>query len=155
MNKNRKSLLLSLGIPLAVGILGALLSGGTSLPADAIQPPLAPPGWLFPIVWTALYLLMGYAAWIVKTSDAPRERKRRALLLYALQLLANFLWPVLFFGIGSFSGALVCILVLWVLILLTIGAFSQVSPKAGDLLLPYILWVSFATYLNLGFFLLN
>ena len=155
MNRNRKSLLISLGIPLAVGILGALLSGGTSLPAELIQPPLVPPGWLFPIVWTGLYLLMGYAAWIVQTSGASRERKQRALLLYALQLLANFLWPILFFGVGSLAGSLVCILVLWVLILLTIGAFSQVSPRAGDLLLPFILWVSFATYLNLGFFLLN
>lgn len=155
MKSDKKSLVIALGIPLAVGILGALLSGGTQLYDDLIRPPLSPPGWLFPIVWTGLYLLMGYASWIIRASDAPREQKQRALLLYGLQLLANFLWPLLFFGTGSLAGSLVCVLVLWVLILLTIGAFSQIRPTAGDLLLPYILWVSFATYLNLGFFLLN
>ena len=155
MNQNRKSLLISLGIPLAVGILGTLLSGGTQLSKALIQPPLTPPGWLFPIVWTCLYLLMGYASWLIWASNAHKEQRRQALLLYVLQLLANFLWPILFFGSGSLAGSLVCILVLWVLILLTIGAFSRIRPKAGDLLLPYILWVSFAAYLNLGFFLLN
>ena len=155
MKSDKKSLVIALGIPLAVGILGALLSGGTQLYDDLIRPPLSPPGWLFPIVWTGLYLLMGYASWIIRASDAPREQKQRALLLYGLQLLANFLWPLLFFGMGSLAGSLVCVLVLWVLLLLTIGAFSQIRPTAGDLLLPYILWVSFATYLNLGFFLLN
>ena len=155
MKSDKKSLVIALGIPLAVGILGALLSGGTQLYDDLIRPPLSPPGWLFPIVWTGLYLLMGYASWIIRASDAPQEQKQRALLLYGLQLLANFLWPLLFFGMGSLAGSLVCVLVLWVLILLTIGAFSQIRPTAGDLLLPYILWVSFATYLNLGFFLLN
>jgi len=72
-----------------------------------------------------------------------------------LQLLANFLWPILFFGVGSVQGALICLVVLWVLVFLTIRAFSQIDERAGDLLLPYILWVSFAAYLNLGFFLLN
>ena len=155
MSSDKKTLLTALGIPLGVGILGTLLSGGTQLSEDWIPPPLLPPGWLFPIVWTGLYLLMGYASWLIWTSNAPKTQKRQALLLYGLQLLANFLWPVLFFGTESLAGSLVCVLLLWVLILLSIGAFSRILPKAGDLLLPYILWVSFATYLNLGFFLLN
>ena len=155
MKTNWKTLLIALGIPLAVGGLATLLSGGTKLYSELTKPPLSPPGWLFPIVWTVLYLLMGYASYLIWSSDAPQEQKRRALTLYALQLLANFLWPLLFFGANSLLGALICLLILWVLILLTIRAFSQISNLAGDLLLPYILWVSFAAYLNLGFFLLN
>ena len=150
-----KPLLIALGIPLAVGGLATLLSGETELYSELVKPPLSPPGWLFPVVWTALYLLMGYASYLVWRSAAPQEQKRRALLLYALQLLANFLWPLLFFGANSLLGALVCLLVLWVLIFLTIRAFAAIDERAADLLLPYILWVSFAAYLNLGFFLLN
>ena len=155
MQKNWKPLLIALGIPLAVGGLSTLLSGGTALYGQLVKPPLSPPGWLFPIVWTILYLLMGYASYLVWKSDAPQEEKRRALTLYALQLLANFLWPLLFFGAGSLPGAFICLLVLWLLILLTIRAFSKINEAAGDLLLPYILWVTFAAYLNLGFLLLN
>ena len=150
-----KPLLIALGIPLAVGGLAALLSGGTELYSELVKPPLSPPGWLFPVVWTALYLLMGYASYLVWRSAAPQKQKRRALMLYALQLLANFLWPLLFFGANALLGALVCLLVLWVLIFLTIRAFAAIDERAADLLLPYILWVSFAAYLNLGFFLLN
>ena len=150
-----KPLLIALAIPLTVGALSTLLSGGTALYGELVKPPLSPPGWVFPVVWTVLYLLMGYASRLVWRSDAPKEQKRRALTLYALQLLANFLWPLLFFGAESLLGALICLLVLWALILLTIRAFSGISEKAADLLLPYILWVTFAAYLNLGFFLLN
>jgi len=152
---NWKPLLIALAIPLAVGGLATLLSGGTQLYGQLTKPPLSPPGWLFPVVWTVLYLLMGYASYRIWQSEAPKEEKRRALLLYGLQLLANFLWPILFFGVGSVQGALICLVVLWVLVFLTIRAFSQIDERAGDLLLPYILWVSFAAYLNLGFFLLN
>ena len=155
MKTNWKTLLIALGIPLAAGGLATLLSGGTELYGQLTKPPFSPPGWLFPIVWTVLYMLMGYASYLVWTSDAPQEQKRRALTLYGLQLAANFIWPLLFFGANSLLGALICLLILWVLIFLTIRAFSQISDRAGDLLLPYILWVSFAAYLNLGFFLLN
>ncbi len=155
MNVQWKALVIALAIPLAVGALATLLSGGTELYGELVKPPLSPPGWVFPVVWTVLYLLMGYASYLVWRSDAPEAQKRRALTLYGLQLLANFLWPLLFFGAGSLLGALICLLVLWVLILLTIRAFSGIREKAADLLLPYILWVTFAAYLNLGFFLLN
>ena len=155
MKRNWKALVIALILPLAVGGLSAFLSRGTTLYEDLTKPPLTPPGWLFPVVWTVLYLLMGYASYLIWQSDALSEEKRRALLLYVLQLLANFLWSILFFGAGSLLGALVCLLVLWALIFATIRAFTAIDEKAGDLLLPYILWVSFAAYLNLGFFLLN
>ncbi len=155
MKVQLKKLLIALGLPLAVGGLAALLSGGMEDYGQMVKPPLSPPGWIFPVVWTALYLLMGYASYLVWTSDAPEAQKKQALLLYGAQLLANFIWPLLFFGGRMYLAALVLLVVLWVLILLTIRAFSGISERAGDLLIPYILWVSFAAYLNLGIFLLN
>ena len=150
-----KKLLIALGIPLAVGGLAALLSGGMSDYGAMNKPPLSPPGWVFPVVWSILYLLMGYASYRIWTSDAPSADKRRALLLYGAQLLANFIWPLLFFGGEMFLAALIWLVFLWILIFLTIRAFSKIDERAGDLLIPYILWVTFAAYLNLGIYLLN
>ena len=150
-----KKLLIALGIPLAVGGLAALLSGGMSDYGAMNKPPLSPPGWVFPVVWSILYLLMGYASYRIWTSDAPSADKRRALLLYGAQLLANFVWPLLFFGGEMFLAALIWLVFLWFLIFLTIRAFSKIDERAGDLLIPYILWVTFAAYLNLGIYLLN
>ena len=150
-----KKLLIALGIPLAVGGLAALLSGGMSDYGAMNKPPLSPPGWVFPVAWSILYLLMGYASYRIWTSDAPNADKRRALLLYGAQLLANFVWPLLFFGGEMFLAALIWLVFLWILIFLTIRAFSKIDERAGDLLIPYILWVTFAAYLNLGIYLLN
>ena len=150
-----KKLLIALGIPLAVGGLAALLSGGMSDYGAMNKPPLSPPGWVFPVVWSILYLLMGYASYRIWTSDAPSADKRRALLLYGAQLLANFVWPLLFFGGEMFLAALIWLVFLWILIFLSIRAFSKIDERAGDLLIPYILWVTFAAYLNLGIYLLN
>jgi len=150
-----KKLLISLVIPLAVGGLSALISGGMGDYAQLRQPLLAPPGWLFPVAWTILYLLMGYSAYRVWVSDAPAEDKRRAFILYAAQLFVNFLWSPVFFGLQWRLVAFILLLILWVLIYLTIRAFSAVDELAGDLLLPYILWVTFAGYLNLSLYFLN
>ena len=155
MKKMWKSLLIALAIPLAVGGLGALLSGGMSDYGAMEKPPLSPPGWVFPVVWSILYLLMGWASWLVWKSGAPWQQKRRALILYGAQLAVNFLWPLIFFGAQMFLTALLVLILLWILILLTIRAFSGINGRAGDLLIPYILWVSFAAYLNFGIFLLN
>ena len=154
MKPNFKKLLIALVLPLAVGGLASLFSGGMSGYPRLVQPPLSPPGWLFPIVWTALYLLMGYSSYrIYEASDSFARRK--ALRLYAAQLGANFLWPIVFFGLQWYLAAFFLLLALWVLILLTIRAFSAVDEPAGSLLLPYLLWVSFAGYLNLGVYVLN
>lgn len=155
MKINWKKLLLCLVIPLSVGGLGALLSGGMSDYGAMVKPPLSPPGWVFPVVWSVLYLLMGYASYRVLESGAPKEEIRNALILYGLQLAANFIWPLLFFGGGWFLAAFLWLIVLWVLIFLTIRAFSQIDETAGNLLIPYILWASFAAYLNFGIYLLN
>ena len=150
-----KKLLLCLALPLAVGGSAALLSGGMELYKTLDRPPLSPPGWVFPVVWTVLYLLMGYASYRVLVSGAAPEEIRKAWILYGLQLAANFLWPLLFFGGQMYLSALILLTLLWLLIFLTIRTFSAIDEKAGDLLIPYILWVSFAWYLNLGIFLLN
>lgn len=150
-----KKLLIALAIPLAVGGLATLLSGGMQNYGAMNKPPLSPPGWVFPVVWTVLYLLMGYASYLIWISDADQGEKRGALILYGVQLAANFVWPLLFFKAEMFLAALIWLAVLWVLIFLTIRAFSRINERAGDLLIPYILWVTFAAYLNLGFFLLN
>jgi len=148
-----KKLLVCLAIPLAVGGLSALLSGG--MQQDFAQPPLSPPGWVFPVVWTVLYLLMGYASYRVLVSDAPQGTVRKALLFYLIQLGLNFLWSPVFFGLGWYLAALFLLLALWVTIYLTMKLFADIDELASDLLLPYLLWVTFAGYLNLGVFLLN
>ena len=155
MKPNIKKLLIALAIPLAVGGLSALLSGGMGEYMQFNRPPLSPPGWLFPIVWTILYLLMGYASYRIYTSGKDELAVRKALTVYVIQLGLNFLWSILFFGFDWYLGAFILLIGLWVAIYITMKRFTGLDEKAGDLLLPYLLWVTFAAYLNLGVFLLN
>ena len=155
MKINWKRLIICLAIPLAVGGLSALVSGGMADYQQLNQPPLSPPGWVFPIVWTALYLLMGYASYRVLTSEAPEDEKRRALVACGAQLLVNFLWSPIFFGKEWRLTAFLVLVILWILVYITMRLFSKIDERAGDLLLPYILWITFAGYLNIGAFLLN
>ena len=142
-------------IPLAVGGLGALLSGGMDNYRAVNQPPLSPPGWVFPIVWMVLYILMGEAAYRVQISGKDAAQMRKALTAYGIQLALNLLWPIVFFGGQKYLVAFLVIIALWVAIFITLRRFSQIDETAGDLLIPYLLWVTFAAYLNLGVFLLN
>ena len=155
MKTDWKKLLICLGIPLAVGGLSALISGGMGSYGNFVQPPLSPPGWLFPLVWTILYLLMGYASYRILTSGAPEAEKRSVLLFYGAQLALNFLWSPIFFGLSWYLLAFFVLLGLWALIYVTMRKFAKIDELASDLLLPYILWVTFAGYLNLGVYLLN
>ena len=155
MQINWKKLIIALAIPLGVGGLSALLSGGMDTYKSLNQPPLSPPGFIFPIVWTVLYLLMGYASYRVHASGSTRANIKRALTFYGIQLFLNFLWPLIFFGLQWFWVAFGILVVLWVLIYLTMYQFGQMDDTAENLLLPYLLWVTFAGYLNLGVALLN
>lgn len=152
MRVNWKKLLVCIALPLGVGALAALLSGGMDTYAQYVKPPLSPPAWVFMVVWPVLYVLMGYASYLVVQAGGDN---RKALAAYWAQLAVNFLWPIVYFRFGWPTGALVVLIVLWLLVLLTIRLFSDVSERAADLLIPYILWLSYAAYLNLGIILLN
>jgi len=155
MKHDYKKLAIYLAIPLAVGGLAALLSGGMDTYKQLNQPPLSPPGWIFPIVWSILYLLMGYASYRIAISQAPREERRKALWFYGIQLFLNFLWPIIFFGLELYWLAFFVLLALWVFIYLAMHLFGAIDDTAENLLIPYLLWVTFAGYLNLGVALLN
>jgi tryptophan-rich sensory protein len=119
-----------------------------------IKPSWTPPNWIFGPVWTALYLMMAVAAWLVWREKGFGEA-RLALLLFAAQLFFNALWSVLFFGQHRMGLALVDIILLWGAILLTLISFWRLQPLAGALMLPYLLWVTFASALNYSIWKLN
>lgn len=155
MNQNWKKLIIALALPLAVGGLATVLSGGMGDYQDLARPPLSPPGWVFPVVWTVLYLLMGYSSYRIYISGKPEAQIKSALRLYLAQLGLNFLWPIVFFGLSWYLPAFFLLLALWVVLFLTVRAFTKLDERAGDLLIPYLLWVTFAGYLNLGVALAN
>lgn len=156
MKIDKKRLVICLAIPLVVGGAAGLLTMNSMEAFEALnQPPLSPPGWLFPVVWTVLYVLMGIASYLVSVSDAPQEEKARALWTYGIQLAFNFLWPIAFFNLKWYLFAFLWLVILWVLILITALRFGRIRKPAGYLLVPYLLWVAFAGYLNLGIYLLN
>lgn len=121
--------------------------------AELDLPPLSPPGWVFPVVWTLLYFLMGVAAYLVYEAHEPRSFA--ALALYGAQLVVNFAWPLLFFNLGMFLPAFLWLLLLVALVTALLFRFYAVRPLAGWLLLPYLMWLLFAAYLNFGVWQLN
>ena len=139
-----------------VGLLSGLLTreGIRLYNIYAIKPSLTPPSFVFPIVWTILFGLMGVSAARVSLTT-PSPQRRRSLVLFFLQLGANVLWSVLFFNLQSYGAAFVWILLLWLLILGTILSFRTVDPLASLLQIPYLLWVTFAAYLNFMVWILN
>ena len=142
----------------AVGALsGWLTREGTRLyntDRSIQRPPLSPPGFLFPIVWTILYALMGIGA--ARICEAPVSRDRsRALAIFFLQLAFNFFWSILFFNLRAYGWALVWLVILWILILGMIICFWRVDRTAALLQIPYLLWVTFAAYLNYAIWSLN
>lgn len=137
------------------GLSGWLTRDGMKIYQTTIrQPPLSPPGIVFPIVWGILFALMGAGAALVYLSPASSSRSR-ALRIYFVQLAFNFCWSLIFFNLQNFLLALAWLLVLWALILWMILTFFRVSKGAARLQVPYLLWVTFAAYLNLGVWLLN
>lgn len=123
--------------------------------ASLVKPPFNPPNWVFGPVWTTLYTLMGIAAFLVWRKGIRDRQVRIALAIFVVQLVLNVLWSVVFFGLHFLLGGFILIVILWVAILLSIIIFSRVSKVAGVLLIPYILWVSFATVLNFSLWSLN
>lgn len=153
MKNQFKKLALCIAIPLLVGGLSALVSGGGRESFEALnKPPLSPPGWLFPVVWTVLYVLMGIASYIILTSS---KYSKTALFAYGLQLFFNFMWPIFFFKFEMYLFSFVWLLILLALIAATIYLFYQISKPGAWLMVPYFVWVVFAGYLNLGIYALN
>lgn len=154
MNKNgTKKLAVSIAISLGTGLLSALLTLGNFKAYSALLQPPMPPEWLFPVVWTILYILMGVSVYLVYESDA--EEKYIGLAIYILQLIFNFLWSIIFFNIGNLLFAFVWLVFLWVLVLAMTISFYRVNKTAGLLQIPYLLWVTFAGYLNIALYILN
>ena len=151
-----KKLAICLLIPLAVGGLAAALTmSGMKDFASVNKPALTPPAWVFPVVWTALYLMMGLASYLVSESRRPGEDIAAALTVYACQLALNFFWPILFFHFKLYLFSFFWLVALWLAVLATFAIFRKIDRRAGNLILPYLLWVTFAGYLNLGVYLLN
>ena len=153
---NYKKLIISIIIPLLVGGASAFLTRNSMATFESVaKPPLSPPGWLFPVVWTILYTLMGIAVYLVVTSNATQKDKRTALTIYGVQLFFNFLWSIIFFNREDFLFAFIWLVALWALIIANIILFYRISKPAGIMLIPYLLWVTFAGYLNFAIYLLN
>jgi tryptophan-rich sensory protein len=123
--------------------------------AGLVKPSFNPPNWVFAPVWTILYALMGLAAFLVYEKRSGRPEARKALAIFGIQLVLNALWSIVFFGAHQILGAAVVIVLLWAMILETILAFVKISRPAAYLLIPYFLWVSFATVLNISLYILN
>ena len=151
MNKriNIKSLVICIIIPLVAGGLAALLTMGIMQDFAALnQPPLSPPGWIFLVVWTFLYVLMGVASYLVLETPSSSDSTKNAFKAYFLQLFFNFFWSIIFFTLGAYEIAFAWLILLLTLIVVTTVRFWRVNMWAGILMLPYIVWVSFAGYLN-------
>jgi len=151
-----KTFITAVFIPLAVGALSALATGGSMANFALInKPPLSPPAWLFPVVWTILYILMGIASYLVITSGADSQKIKKAISFYAIQLVFNFFWSIIFFNLEMYFFAAVWLVALFILVIYTTVLFYDISKNAAYLMIPYIIWLAFALYLNIGIFLLN
>lgn len=151
--KNKSELIIAILIPLAVGSLSALFSGNMSIYSQLNKPALAPPGFIFPIAWIILYILMGISSYIIYETKHPC--KARALKVYAVQLFFNFMWSIIFFRWNRYLFAFIWLLALIVLIVIMIYRFYKIKPPAAYLQIPYLLWCLFAAYLNFMIYLLN
>uniref|UniRef100_UPI0040564F98 TspO/MBR family protein n=1 Tax=Agathobacter sp. TaxID=2021311 RepID=UPI0040564F98 len=151
-----RKLISSLALPLLTGMLSGFLSRNAMVDFAAMaKPPLSPPAILFPIVWTILYILMGISMYIISVSDASEKEISDAKNIYFYQLMVNFLWPVFFFNFGWYLFSFFWLLLLWILVFVMIRKFYAISPVAAFLNIPYLLWLTFAGYLNLGVWWLN
>jgi tryptophan-rich sensory protein len=155
--KNFVRLILAILVCEIAGIIGSLFTS-PAIPAwyDTLtKPSFTPPSWVFGPAWVILYALMGASLYVIRNKRVKNKRVKASLEVFGVQLVLNVLWSFLFFGLRSPLYGLIAILALWIAILLTIKKFSQISKKAAILLIPYILWVTFAMILNLYVWVLN
>ena len=156
MNLNKRLLFICIAIPLMIGILAGLLTKNSMEVFSMVEnPPLSPPAWLFPVVWTILYILMGISSYLILTSGAEFKEIAEAIRLYIYQLVVNFLWPTFFFNFRWYFFSFLWLVLLWILVFLMIRKFYTISKTAAILNIPYVLWLTFAGYLNIGIWWLN
>ncbi|MDK2915743.1 MAG: translocator protein [Euryarchaeota archaeon] len=147
----------AVGVSLVAGWIGSIFTM-PAIPtwyAGLMKPELNPPSWVFGPVWTILYILMGIALYLVWSKGWGNKNVQVATAIFGVQLVLNVLWSYLFFGLQAPFLALIEVVLLWIAILMTIAAFNRVSVPAAILLVPYLLWVSFAAYLTYGIYILN
>lgn len=153
---------LAIAVPLCGGFIISLFTRDAMSKFGSFnQPPLAPPAWLFPVAWTALYVLMGMASYFIwkkgydSKKAADKSASKTALIIYGIQLVFNFVWTPLFFSLGWYWPAFAWLLVMWALIIFLMVKAYRISRPAFWMLLPYIIWCTFAAYLNCGIAILN
>ena len=139
-------------LPIVGGVLVGLIISGYMNYGDMVKPPLSPPSYIFPIVWTILYILMGIS-YFIATKDNGNDKELNQI--YILQLLVNFFWPIIFFVLKMYFTAFFWIILLLILVIIMIKELLKNNKISGCLQIPYLIWLLFATYLNIGIFLLN
>ncbi len=155
LNQNIKTLIIAIIIPLLVGFISFLLTkeGISNYSNNLIKPSFAPPSYLFGIVWTILYILMGISSYIIYNDIS--SHKNICLLIYGLNLVLNFLWPIIFFNLELRLFAFIFIIFLDIVVIYMIICFHGISKKAAYLQIPYLIWLIFATILNFSVYFLN
>jgi len=150
-------LVVSIVVCQLAGVIGSIftVSNITSWYIDLSKPILNPPGWVFGPVWITLYFLMGIALFLVWNKGLEIQFNRNAFILFIVQLVFNAIWSIVFFGMHQLLISVFVIIILWLLIFVNIVQFGKISKPAAYLLLPYIVWVSFASYLNIAIYILN
>ena len=148
--------IIGIGSAITIGTVSGLLSmGGMERYSETvIKPPLTPPDWLFPVVWTILYTLMGFGVARIWRSPASSERSK-GLNLYIAQLIVNFFWSLIFFNAQAFGFAVLWLILLWLLVYFMIQSFYKTDKNAALLQIPYLIWLTFALYLNIAVWFLN
>lgn len=156
LRSNIVKLILSLIIPLSVGAVAGMFTS-QAVPtwyASLNRPSFSPPNWVFGPVWTSLYILLGISFFLI-WKESPSQQRNRAIIVFASQMILNFAWSFIFFYFNMIGIALLEIILLWVNIAVMIYLFYKLKPLAAYLNIPYLLWVSFATILNAGYYFLN
>jgi len=157
MNRpNIIKLIISILLPLSVGAIAGMFTS-QAVPvwyASLNRPSFSPPNWVFGPVWTSLYILLGISFFLIWKEEASKERDL-AIKVFSIQMLLNFAWSFIFFYFNLIGAALIEIILLWISIAAMIYLFYKIKPLAAYLNIPYLLWVSFATILNAGYYFLN
>ncbi len=153
-NINKKQLAVSTAIPIIVGGLASLINFNGFKEFEAVnKPAFTPPMAVFPIVWTVLYILMGFSSYLIYKSDS--ENKKSTLTVYAAQLIVNFAWTCVFFGMQNYKAALLIVLFLIFIVAAMIFLFYKISKKSAYIQIPYLIWLCFASYLNYMVYIMN